>query len=1005
MGGSALRFSLLGPLRAWYGDDEVDLGRPQQRAVLAALLTASGRTVATSVLAEGVWGGAPPSEPRKAVQLHVSRLRAAFKACAGAERAGELLVRVGDGYALVAPDAEVDAVVWDRLLAEAERLHGEGAPADGIREVVLRAHRLWDGQPLAGLAGPHAESVRARLLEQWLRAKELQLEMDVELGDRTDLTAEAASLALEHPGRPRLTAVLMRALYQAGRKAEALAVYEEARRTLPPEEPGAGARAGSGSAPVADPGRAGGPVPVGGGRRADGPAALHLRILREDPSLLPLSAARAEAPAWQAPHQLPAGLADFTGRESAVELLVDRLVGGVGRAVVVSALDGMGGVGKTTLAVHVARRVHERFPDGQLFADLRGADRAPLDPGPALARFLGALGVAASEIPLDLGERSALYRSALAGRKVLVVLDNAAGPEQVLPLLPGSAGCAVLITSRTRLTGLAGAHQMRLETLEPDEALELFTRIAGAERVAAEPGLAEEIVAACGLLPLAVRIVASRLAADPALSLAALSAALCDERRLAELDDGDRTVEATFALSYHRLGPDLARAFRLMALPDAPDLSLPCAAALLGLSEAEADELLEALVDLNLLHSPQFERYGFHDLVRDYARGRLAQEEPAAERTAAADRLVDFCLATARNADLAARSVDPVEQSLLDAPVVSEGRPVADSAEAVRWMREQAGVHAAAVHLSCADPALPLDRAAELADKMGSVLFERAQTTIIADLAERIAREAAARGDDGPEALARHVRGIMLWHVNRYEESEGEIGRAVALCEGVDEGPIVRVRAKALLALGSNLRIRGRYAEAATYAGSAAGLFRRVGAERAEGSALGEFAFCAAHTGRVEESRAAAERGARLMDGSGPVSAATGRYYLARVLRLCGDPEAALVHAVRARQEFADLQITVFEAATGDLVARIHAEAGRWLLAAEAAEAALPLAGRTSAALEAALLRTLGTVHSGLARPRQARACLQDALAVYERLGLGDDAVETRALLEALPQP
>ncbi|MFG3000518.1 BTAD domain-containing putative transcriptional regulator [Streptomyces sp. NPDC048340] len=1016
MGESALRFSLLGPLRAWYGDEEVDLGRPQQRAVLAVLLTAAGRTVATAVLAEGVWGGAPPSEPRKAVQLHVSRLRAAFKARAGAERAAQLLVRVGDGYALAAPDAEVDVVVWDRLLAEAERLRAQGAAADGIREVLLRAHRLWDGEPLAGLAGPHAESVRARLLEQWLSAKELQLEMDVELGDRTDLTAEAASLALEHPGRSRLTAVLMRALYQAGRKAEALAVYEEARRSLPREAPEADAEAagpGSGRGPGSSPGISSGRADApgsGSGRadganRSDGPAALHLRILREDPSLLSLSAARAESPAWQAPHQLPAGLADFTGRESAVELLVDRLVGGVGRAVVVSALDGMGGVGKTTLAVHVARRVHERFPDGQLFADLRGADRTPLDPGPALAGFLRALGVAAAEIPLDLGERSALYRSALAGRKVLVVLDNAVGPDQVKPLLPGSAGCAVLITSRTRLTGLAGAHQMRLETLSEDEALELFTRIAGPARVAAEPGLAEEIVAACGLLPLAVRIVASRLAADPALSLAALAEGLRDQRRLTELDDGKRTVEATFALSYHRLGPDLARAFRLMALPDAPDISLPCAAALLGRSEADADELLEALVDLNLLHSPQFERYGFHDLVRDYARDRLAAEEPAAERTAAADRLVDFCLATARNADLAARSVDPVEQSLLDAPVASPGRPVADSAEAVNWMREQAGVHAAAIHLTCADPALPLDRAAELADKMGSVLFERAQTTIIADLAALIADQAAARGDSGPEALARHVRGIMLWHVNRYEESEREIGRAVALCEGVDGGPVVRVRAKALLALGSNLRIRGRYAEAAAYAGSAAGLFRRVGAERAEGSALGEFAFCAAQSGRLDEARAAAERGARLMDGSGPVSAATGRYYLARVLRLCGDPEAALAHAVRAREEFAGLRVTVFEAAAGDLVARIHAEAGRWLLAAEAAEAVLPLAGRTSAALEAALLRTLGTVHAGLCRPRQARACLDDALAVYERLGLGDDARETRAQLEALPQP
>ncbi|MFJ3220304.1 AfsR/SARP family transcriptional regulator [Kitasatospora sp. NPDC086801] len=989
IGASGLRFGLLGPLRAWYGEREIELGRPQQRAVLAVLLSADGRTVATPVLVEGVWGGAAPADPRKAVQLAVSRLRAAFKPYTGPDPERMPLVRVGDGYALRVPDAEVDAARWEELLAAAGRLREEQAPPQEVREVLLAAHRLWVGEPLAGLPGPHAEAVRCRLAEQRLHAKETRLELDAEIGDHTGLTAEAAALALEHPERPRLTAVLMRALYQAGRKAEALAVYEDARRRLPPGE--------------------------------DGPAALHLRILREDPALLPVSAARAEpAAAWQPPDQLPDGLADFTGRTEEVETLVDRLAGAGGRAVVVSALDGMGGVGKTTLAVHVARQAHGRFPDGRLFADLRGADRTPLDPGAVLAGFLRALGVAAAEIPLDTGERSALYRSALAGRRVLVVLDNAATLGQVEPLLPGSSGCAVLVTSRVRLAGLAGAHQMRLDTLPPAEALELLTRIVGADRVAAEPGAAEEIVRACGLLPLAVRIVASRLAADPALTLAALADGLRREHRLAELSDGERTVEATFALSYHRLDADLARAFRLLSLPDAPDVPLPCAAALLGRTEAEADELLEALVDLNLLHSPRFGRYGFHDLVRDYARGRLAAEEPAAERTAAADRLVDYCLASARNADRAARKADPIELSLLDAAVRAAGRPITDGAAAVRWMREQAGVHAAAIALSCADPALPLDRAAELADRMGSVLAERTQTRDIADLSDLIAREATARGDHGPLALARYVRGGMLWHINRYAESEQEIRQAVALCQGdgddgddgggdgnggTGDGPTVRVLAKALLTLGGNARVHGRYADAAEHAGRAADLFRRLGAERSEGSALGEFAFSCAQTGRLAEARDAAERGARLMGGSGPVSAATGRYYLARVLRLCGDPEAALVHAVGARDEFAALQVTVFEAAAGDLAARIHAEADRWLLAADAAEAALPLARRTSAALEAALLRTLGTALTGLGRPRQARACLADALEVYERLGLDTDAEQTRALLETLPQP
>ncbi|MBD0695153.1 AfsR/SARP family transcriptional regulator [Streptomyces sp. CBMA123] len=968
MGGAGLRFGLLGPLRAWYGEQELELGRPQQRAVLAVLLDAAGRAAAVPVLVEGVWGGAAPADPRKAVQLAVSRLRTAFRPYTGGDPERMPLVRVGDGYALRVPGAEVDALAWQALLAEAEELRRTDAPPQDVRDVLFRAQRLWTGEPLAGLPGPHAEAVRTRLGEQRISAKETQLELDAELGDRTDLTAEAAALALEHPGRPRLTAVLMHALYQAGRKAEALAVYEDARPTLPAGDPG--------------------------------PARLQLRILREDAALLPpRTEPEPAAGPWQAPDQLPSGLPDFIGRAEELDTLADQLAGAGGRAVAVSALDGMGGVGKTALAVHLARQVRDRFPDGQLFADLRGADRTPPDPGAVLAGFLSALGIAPDEIPPATGERSALYRSALAGRRVLVVLDNAAAPEHVEPLLPGAAGCAVLITSRLRLTGLSGAHHLRLDTLPPAEALELLTRIVGADRVTAEPEAAEEVVRACGLLPLAVRIAASRLAADPALTLAALAEGLRHEHRLAQLCDGERTVEATFALSYHRLDPELARAFRLLSLPEAPDLPLPCAAALLGRTEDETDRLLETLVDLNLLHSPRFGRYGFHDLVRDYARGRLAAEEPPAEHTAAADRFIDFCLATARNADLAARKAEPAELSLLDASVTAAGRPITDGAEAVRWMRDQADVHAAAIVLNCADPALPLDRAAELADRMGAVLAERTQTGVIGDLAGRLAQEAETRGERGPLALARYLRGTMLWHINRYTESEEEIRRAVDLCT---DRQTERVLAKALINLGSNARIQGRYAEAAEHAGRAAELFHRLGARRAEGSALGEFAFSAAHTGRLPEAREAAERSARLMTGSGPVSAAIGRYYLARVLRLCGDPETALTHALTARDEFAALQVTVFEAAAGDLAARIHAEADRWLLAADLAEAVLPQARRTSAALEAALLRTLGTALTGLGRPRRARALLTEALEVYRRLGLAEDAAQVEGQLARL---
>ncbi|MFE5711769.1 BTAD domain-containing putative transcriptional regulator [Streptomyces sp. NPDC056501] len=1053
---------LLGPLRAWCGDEEIDLGRPQQRALLAVLLDASGRTVAHGVLAEGIWGeGAAPTDPRKALQLLVYRLRSAFRP----HLAESPIVRVGDGYALRAPGAWVDTAEWRRRVAEA---HG-GASPGAVRDVLRDAQGLWAGEPLAGLPGPHAEAVRARLAEERLTVLEQRLELDAELGDRPDLTAEAAALCLEHPHRPRLVAVHMRALHRAGRTAEALAVYEDARASLPPEAlsgppttkgsgtahapgttnvpgtahaPGTTKCPGTAHAPGTTkgpgtahaPGTTKGPdathVPgithVPGTRHrpatrlaptipAPGsPAGLQLRILRGDPTLLGDVAdgsGEQDVPVWCAPEQLPAGIVDFTGREGAVDALAERLAGAGGRAVVVSALDGMGGVGKTTLAVHAARRAAARFPDGQLFADLRGADRTPREPAAVLAEFLRALGVAAEDVPPGTAERSACYRSVLTGRRVLVVLDNAAEPEQVEPLLPGSADCAVLVTSRTRLPGLAGAHHLRVDPLPADEAVELFTRIAGPDRVAAEPGLVEEIVAACGRLPLAVRIAASRVAAGPGTGLTALAEGLRDERRLAALDDGERAVEATFALSYHRLTPEAARAFRFLSLPDAPDVVLPCAAALLDRSEAEADELLEGLVDLNLLHSPGFGRYGYHDLVRAYARDRLAEEESGTERSAAAARLLDFCLATARHADTAARSVDPAERSLLDTPVTRAGRPLATGAEAVRWMRDQAPVHAAAVALACEDPALPLAQAAELVDKMGSVVFERDRTTVIAGLAERIAGAAAARADRAPQALARYVRGTMLWHVNRYEESRTEITRAVALCEALAEdpdpaaGPATRVWAKALLTLAGNARVHGRHAEAAEHAGRAAEVFRGLGVERAEGSALGEFAFNAAHTGRLVEARRAAERGARLMSGTGPVSAATGRYYLARVLRLCGDPEAALAQATGAREEFTRLQVAVFEAAAGDLAARIHAECGRATLAAEAAEAALPPARKTSVALEAALLHTLGSALVSLGRPRRARACLQDAAELYARLGIADEEEAVRALLDTLPAP
>ncbi|MER6942625.1 NB-ARC domain-containing protein [Nonomuraea sp. NPDC000554] len=392
------------------------------------------------------------------------------------------------------------------------------------------------------------------------------------------------------------------------------------------------------------------------------------------------------------PAQLPADIPDFTGREHVIAKLAERLTTTAGNALTVVAVSGAGGIGKTTLALHVAHAVRGAFPDGQLHASLRGAGAAPLRPADVLADFLRALGLSDREIPSGIHARTARLRSALSGRRVLIVLDDAMDTSQVAPLIPGAATCAVLVTSRAWLGDLPGAHPERLDLFSREEALELLARVAGAERVAAQPAEAVKLVESCGLLPLAVRIVAARLAARPGMSVEVLASRLLDERRrLAELKIGGDAVESSFALGYAPLGADHARAFRLLALMDGPDLSVAAAAAVLDVSQAEAEDLCESLVDLSLLQSRGLARYRYHDLVRLYARGLAERVDSAQERTAASDRLLDHYLAGIRGV---CRVSLPgfVHQAGHQAPELT----FADAPAARDWVRaEQANVSAA----------------------------------------------------------------------------------------------------------------------------------------------------------------------------------------------------------------------------------------------------------------------------------------------------------------------
>ncbi len=588
---AGLRLALLGPVRAWRGGEVLATGSPQQRALLAALLLREGRTATAAELIDALWGPEPPSQALAALRTYASRLRKVLDP--------GVLVSESGGYAIRGlGEGALDLARAQDLGAEAEKARGTGDLARA-RALLNEALDLWDGEPLAGVPGPYAETQRVRLEEWRLGLLESRLDMDLEQGCHAEAVSELTALTAAHPLRERLRELLMLALYRSGRQAEALAVYADTRRLLA-EELGVDPRSGL--------------------------RELQQRILRADPALHEPAAPR---PAEHAevrvrPAQLPVCVADFTGRTEVTARLVG-LLSAAGRTdMPVAALWGTGGAGKSALAVRVGQAVRRFFPDGQLYVDLRQEE-----PAGALGAALRALGVAGCDVPDGLAERSALYRSVLDGRRVLVVADHARDAAQVRWLLPAFAGCGVLVTSRRRMLDLAGARLVELDAMSPQEALALFTRIVGERRVAAEREAARYVVAACGFLPLAVRAAACRLAARPAWTVATLAGRLADESgRLAELEAGDLAVRPVFEHCYTGLDGEQARAFRALSGSADPFLSVPAAAGLLGCGPQRAEDTLEGLVDAGLLIPMGPAHYQVHVLARLFALSLPAPEPP-----------------------------------------------------------------------------------------------------------------------------------------------------------------------------------------------------------------------------------------------------------------------------------------------------------------------------------------------------------------------------------------
>ncbi|MFF5210737.1 BTAD domain-containing putative transcriptional regulator [Streptosporangium sp. NPDC000396] len=594
-------FAVLGPLEVRVDGQSVPLGGLKQRIVLAVLLRHANRPVSSHVLIDALWGGRPPRTAGDNLRLYVYQLRRAL----GTER----ISRRREGYELLVRPGELDAERFDELSRTALVVDDDLRTAEILREALA----LWRGRAYAGMdAVPLLGDEASRLEERRLAVLESRIEADFEAGPDTGLTGELLTLVAEHPLRERLRGQLMLALNQAGRQAEALAVYQDARRTLAAElgvDPGPELRR------------------------------IHQAILAGSPERHPGSA------------QLPPDIPDFAGRDEHLGALV-ALLRHVGRATVVSVIAGMGGMGKTTLAVHAAHRVAATFVDGQLYANLQAA----ADPAQVLAGFLAALGLPGAAVPKSLEDRAALYRSRMAQRRMLIVLDNATSERQVRPLLPGSAGCAVLVTSRSRLSGLEGARLVDLGVLDPATAVELLAKIAGRPRVDTEPGAAVEIVRLCDHMPLAVRVAGARLAARPHWRLEWFAGQLRDERRrLDQLSTGDLAVRAGLALSYEGLPERARQVFRRLGLIEAADFAAWTVAALLDASVAEAEELVEELVDAQLLTMIGIDqtgapRYRLHDLVRLYARERAELEDSRQAREIVVARAIAAWLALAEGA-------------------------------------------------------------------------------------------------------------------------------------------------------------------------------------------------------------------------------------------------------------------------------------------------------------------------------------------------------------------
>ncbi|MDQ0760566.1 AfsR/SARP family transcriptional regulator [Streptomyces canus] len=1025
-----MEFQVLGPVGLRVDGRRMELGSDKERVLMCALALDVGRPVALDTLIDRLWDDEPPPHARANVHTYVSRIRRHLRRAEATRAETPGITSRAHTYTLEAARSSVDWHRFQHLVAESGALMSEGDDEQAVA-VTERAEQLWRGEALAGLPGLWAETVRRALTERRLGATVSRIAASLRLGRFDRLSSELSALVERHPGDETLAGQLMVAYYGTGRYTDALRVHQETRQLLLTQ---------FGSRPGPELNR------IHSGILDRLPVAALVRGERNPGHAAPAqrqtagTAARPRPrPPRNLPHQPP-----LVGRRTELRALsaapeATTTDGAVISLESVGTVSGMAGVGKTAVAVHGARGLTERFPDAQLYLDLRGHSpvEKPLDPGTALATLLRLLGAPAETIPLELEDRTALWRTMLAERRAVIVLDDAVSADQIRPLLPGSPTSLTIITSRRHLTGLPHARHIPLDVLPDDDAVALFRSFAGEER-ARNVQEVTRIVRLCGGLPLAIELVASRFRTHPSWTLTTLADRLArPEGRLREIRDADQDVTHVFDLMYRTLPDDQRSAFRRLSLHPGPDFTAEAAAAALGLPPTTVERTLESLLASHTLREPTPDRYKYHDLLREYGRSRAEVEDSEQERSDVLRRLTDFHTAAADRADRLAypRRTRPVSPTVLpptgmpqwpgpeaarswlaaertnllaiEAYARGHGRPEAAARLAYalagfldtecHWRDAQTVLRPAVDHWSRTDDPAALCRALA---QLSAVHARIGQYPEAAETGERALEIARTIRDAEAEAETLRTLGTLQWHMGEHRTALVLFQKSFGLT-AFSHDPWDRARghnniAVTLLFLGEHERARKHFEKA--LAG-----FTEAGDHTALGKTLNNLGDLAMRAGDVESACRSFEKSLRYLERSGNrYDRATVRGSLADALTESGDTATAVALYQETLAEFRALGDRKSQADTLIGLGEAYRRAGETEGATRNLSDALDIAQHIGAAhQEVQAQRCLGQAYFTAGCLASASHHLELAVALAERTHDSDERVRAqRALAE-----